>query len=63
MHRGHHGSRDPIDSHLPEREFSVMSVAFLNRRVTYLRYHDARDGFGIIQKQFVMFYERGKSSN
>jgi hypothetical protein len=38
-----------------QREFSVMSVAFSNYRVTHLRDLDARDGFGIIQKQCVMF--------
>jgi hypothetical protein len=45
------------------REFSVMYVAFLNHRVTHLRDHDARDDFGIIRKQCVMIYERGKISN
>jgi hypothetical protein len=33
MHRVHHGYPDLIDDHLPEREFSVMSVVFLNHRV------------------------------
>jgi hypothetical protein len=48
------------------RELSVIvyrDVAFLNRRVTHLRDLDARDGFGIIRKQCLMTYERGKSSN
>jgi hypothetical protein len=46
-----------------QREFLVVFVAFSNRRVTHLRHLDGRDGFGIIRKQRVMFYERGKSSN
>jgi hypothetical protein len=40
-----------------------MSVIFSNHRVTDLRDHDARDDFGIIWKQCVMLYERGKSYN
>jgi ssDNA-specific exonuclease RecJ len=63
MHRDRHRSPDQIDDHLPEREFSVMYVVFSNRRVTYLRDLDARDGFGNIQKHRVMIYERENSSN
>jgi hypothetical protein len=37
-----------------------MYVAFSNRRVTHLRDLDARDGFGIIRKQCVMFMREGK---
>jgi hypothetical protein len=54
MHMDHHGSPDLIDDHLPEREFSVMSIVFSNRRVTHLRDLDARDGFGNIRKHRVM---------
>jgi hypothetical protein len=43
-----------------QREFSVMSVAFSNHRVTYKRDHDAREDFGIIGKHHVMLYARGK---
>jgi hypothetical protein len=42
------------------RELSIMSVAFSNHRVTHLRDLDARDGFGIIRKQCVMFMREGK---
>jgi hypothetical protein len=40
-----------------------MSIVFSNRWVIQLRVHDARYGFGNIQKHRVMIYERGNRSN
>jgi hypothetical protein len=52
MHTGHHRSPYLIDGQLPERVLGNVCCIL-----------DARDGFGIIQKQCVMFYERGKVPN
>jgi hypothetical protein len=47
MHRGHHGSLDPTDDHLPERVLGNVCCVLESSGNT-LRDLNARDGFGII---------------
>jgi hypothetical protein len=61
MHRGYHGSLDPIDGHLRERVLGNV-CRVLESSGNTLKGLDARDGFGIIRKQCVIFMREGKIS-
>jgi hypothetical protein len=62
MHRGHHGSPDPIDGHLLERVLGNV-CRVLGPSGNTLKGSQCSRWFGIIRKQHVIINERGNNSN